>query len=446
MSYAERFIHWLEQPADGRNLGVFRLLFGLFMVYQCYEYYSVGLIDQGFLQPRLLFRYDWFPHLAPLSSPWMHGILLAMAMGALMIASGLWMRIGCALFGAGQAYFLLLEKSYYNNHIYLFVLMCFLLAFTRADHFVSLRPKAGRVRVVQHWEVFFLQAQIVLVYFYGGLAKLNRYWLFEQQPVRTLVESFPQGSLLSGIFNHGLGISLVTYGGLLLDLAAPLLLWHPSFRRWGIWLYVAFNVLNSRLFDDIGIFPFLMLGTITLFYTASDLPLLRRLPGGMPQPAPVCLPANRWVKRILFGYFIVQLLFPFRGFFLPNPLDYTTIGNRFAWRMKVDTRLPEQVRFSVVSPSRGDSIPIDISRLVNPMQIWALSYDPRSVADMGRYLKEEAVRMGMTDAVVRANILIRYNGGPSQYFVDPTEDYGKVTVNPYAPIPWLIPPASARRN
>jgi hypothetical protein len=295
--------------------------------------------------------------------------------------------------------------------------------------------------VVQHWEIFFVQAQIVLVYFYGGLAKLNSYWLLEQQPVRTLVEGFPPGSILSSLFNNSMGIGMVTYGGLLLDLSAPFLLWSPLLRRWGIWLYVAFNLFNARLFDDIGIFPFLMLGTIALFYSAADLPLLRRLPGAMPKPAPVCLPANRWVKRILFGYFIVQLLFPFRGFFLPNPLDYTTIGNRFAWRMKVDTRYPEQVRFAVVSPSRGDSIPIDISKVINPMQIWALTYDPRAVADMGRYLRGEAVRMGMEDAVVRANIVIRYNGGPSQYYVDPSADYGSVWVDPYVPIPWLIPPA-----
>ena len=95
----------------------------------------------------------------------------------------------------------------------------------------------------------------------------------------------------------------------------------------------------------------------------------------------------------------------------------------------------------MVSPSRGDSIPIDISKVINPMQIWALTYDPRAVADMGRYLRGEAVRMGMEDAVVRANIVIRYNGGPSQYYVDPSADYGSVWVDPYVPIPWLIPPA-----
>ncbi|MBK6931833.1 MAG: hypothetical protein IPH12_13600 [Saprospirales bacterium] len=46
-------------------------------------------------------------------------------------------------------------------------------------------------------------------------------------------------------------------------------------------------------------------------------------------PAPSALTRN-----LLLGYFAFQILFPLRGLLLPNPLDYTTIGNRFAWRVK----------------------------------------------------------------------------------------------------------------
>ncbi len=411
------------------------------MLYQCYYYYGVQLIAQGFLAPKILFTYDWFPFLHPLPAGAMNVILALMTLGTVLVAAGWWMRVGAVLFATGQAYFLLLEKSYWNNHIYLFILVAVLLCFTHADHFVSLRPRKNRVQAVARGEVLLLQAQIVLVYFYGGLTKINPYWLFEQEPVRSLLANLPDTHALAGLIKNPFGVQLLTYGGLLLDLAAPILLWKKSVRNWAIWLFVGFNLVNSRIFNDIGVFPFVMLGTVVLFYDANELWFTRWLPGKMPSTAPAAPPVSLWALRLSAVYFVFQLLFPFRGHLLPNPLDYTTIGNRFSWRMKVDTRLPEEVSFLVINPAAHDTIPVDIRPLINPMQIWALTYDPRSVADMGRYLKKEAAKRGIPHAVVQARIRIRYNGGPSQYFVDPEADLGDASVSPFQRVPWLVPPA-----
>jgi vitamin K-dependent gamma-carboxylase len=443
MDLIPRIQAFIERPIDGRSLGIFRLAFGLFMVYQCYYYYSVELIQKGFLAPALLFGYDWFPFLDVLPEPAMQGILILMAIGAMLMALGVWMRVGCIVFSLGQAYFLFLEKAYYNNHIYLFVLIPLLLCFTHADHFVSLRSMKGRVGAIRRWELFILQLQIAIVYFYGGLTKINPYWLFEQEPARTAINTMPSNLIFNTLMGNEWGVYLLIYGGLLLDLSAPFLLWHKRVRNWAIWLFIAFNLTNSQIFDDIGVFPFVMLGTIILFYGADELPLLRRLPGALTDAAAKNLPQSpSWAINVLVGYFAIQLLFPFRGHFLPNPLDYTTIANRFSWRMKVDTRKIEELSFTVIDPGSNTRIPIDIAQLLNPVQINALALDPRNVVQFAHYLKREAVKRDIRNAEVKARIRIRYNGGPPQYYIDPNTDLGEAEVNPFRPIPWLVPPRS----
>lgn len=50
-------------------------------------------------------------------------------------------------------------------------------------------PKGIRkVNTVPIWLLFLFQFQIVVVYFFGGIVKLNYDWLILQQPIRFLME------------------------------------------------------------------------------------------------------------------------------------------------------------------------------------------------------------------------------------------------------------------
>ncbi|MBK9335871.1 MAG: HTTM domain-containing protein [Lewinellaceae bacterium] len=161
----------------------------------------------------------------------------------------------------------------------MFILVAVLLSATDADRFLSLGRKkttAGE-GMIPRWQPFILQAQVVIVYFYGGLTKLKADWLFRQEPVTTMVHNMTLPGWLAPYFQTDFTIGLLTYGGFLLDILAPLLLWYKPVRRWALVPFVLFHLSNSRIFDDIGIFPFVMLSALILFFETHEIPGLRRL-------------------------------------------------------------------------------------------------------------------------------------------------------------------------
>ena len=192
-----------------------------------------------------------------------------------------------------------------------------------------------------------------------------------------------------------------------------------------------------------------MIGLIIYFET-EELPFIRKwfkkAPGtGLESEVeilnkPEKLRTSNWVYGFLVAYFAFQLLFPFRGHFFPNDLDWTTIGNRFSWRMKVDTRQVDEMSFSVFDPARDTTYLVDIRTMINEMQMLNLSMDPRSIADFGSLLHNiAATKGGIANPVVNARIRVRYNGRPSQYYIDPATDISLVPHHFYQRLDWVNP-------
>lgn len=444
MTIPEKFKQWLSEPIDGRVLGLFRMVFGMFMVYNTWDYYKLGLIRDGLLAPKVLFKFEGFTWLHPLPEPAMLAIMALMGLSALMIAAGWVFRLACWVFALCLAFFLFQEKSYFNNHIYLFVLLPLLLSFTHADHFFSLRRGQQRFDAVPRWQQFILGAQVMIVYFYGGITKIKTDWLLHKEPVASLTEIFPADHWLAPLFKSEFMISTLTYGGFLIDILAPLLLWYKPLRRWAIPFFIGFHMSNSRIFNDIGIFPFVMLFSLVLYFEAQELPWFRKSPspasGAKKKKEQVLFPPTTALARnLLIVFFVFQLLFPFRGHLFPNPMDWTGIGKNFSWRMKVDTRPIDTFEFTVQHPVTGQVLPVDVRSFVNEMQVMNMACDARSVAAFARFLRGEAARMGVQDAIVKARIMVRYNGRPAQFFVDPEVDLASVSCSPFEKLDWVMP-------
>lgn len=449
MNMLASFSTWLKGTTDGRVLGLFRIVFGLFMTYYCLYYHNAQFIKQGLLAPVMHFKYDGFEWLGLLPEPAMQGLLFAMGVAALLITIGVGMRYAALFYMLGLSYFTFVEKAYFNNHIYMFILLCFLFSFTDADRFLSLRGNGGYGKLIPRWQIFLLQLQVCLVYFYGGLAKLAPDWLLHQEPMRTMVSKYMG-------YNSEVAAYFLTYVGLLIDLAAPVLLFYKPLRKWAVLGFGFFHLSNSQLFNDIGIFPFVMLSALILYFETHEIPFLRDLntesapkrPTGKPGKSgvkPVEQPVLRatapasWVTGVLIVYWVWQFLFPFRGFFLPNPLDYSTIGNRFSWRMKIDTRGFEETAYYVSFPDKQGEKQIKIDSYLNPMQIRLLAMDPRAAADFAHYLREDAIRRGAPVPIIKARIKFSYNGRPPGYFVDPERDLSTATYSAFKKIDWLLP-------
>ena len=56
-----KFIEWCNAPVNSKQLGVFRILFGVIAIIEVIYYYRIGYVQNLFVVPKLLFSYEFFP-------------------------------------------------------------------------------------------------------------------------------------------------------------------------------------------------------------------------------------------------------------------------------------------------------------------------------------------------------------------------------------------------
>jgi len=441
MAYLYKFKNWISEPINGYIIGLFRVIYGLFMAYEVANYIFTGMVNAFFVSPKLNFPYEGLEWLKPLPAPALNALLYIMLACAFLIMFGVFMKWAARLFAVFYIYIFLLDKSLYNNHIYLFILLAVLLSFTNADQFLSLRKRKLPGITVPRWQQFILAAQVMCVYFFASLIKMRADWWVLKQPVRTISEAIPPDHFLASFYKSEIGINTMVYLGFSLDFFAPILLWYKPLRKWAVIPFALFHYSNSKIFGDIGIFPFIMMSALILYFEMEEIPLLRRWFPKLTQKNSAWVQPimGKWMLGFLTLYFTFQLLFPLRGLFLPNDLDYTTIGNRFSWRVKADARVPSEFTFILKDPDSGKEGEINYRSMVNNVQIQAMLYDPRMIRTFAQWIHEQGIKNGLPNAEVYAKIKFSLNGRPPQYFVNPAMDVARVNYSPFEKLEWVLP-------
>ncbi|RVE39922.1 hypothetical protein evm_015428, partial [Chilo suppressalis] len=88
--------------------------------------------------------------------------------------------ISSTMFTLCYWYLLLIEKSFWNNHSYLFGLVALLLTFTDAACYWSLDvylDPSKKKEAVPYWNYFILKYQFFILYFMAGIKKSTSEWL-----------------------------------------------------------------------------------------------------------------------------------------------------------------------------------------------------------------------------------------------------------------------------
>ncbi|NNC83518.1 MAG: HTTM domain-containing protein, partial [Flavobacteriales bacterium] len=315
---------------------------------------------------------------------------------------------------------------------YMFSLVALLLSFTDSDRRFSLSKSSERT--VPLWQYHILRLQVFIVYFYGGLAKLNPDWLICAEPIRSFVSYVFPEMVESDVF-----VSFFKYGGLLFDLLIGFLLFIKPTRMIALIFVAFFNFSNAYIFDDIGIFPFIMFFATIIFFSEDDI-VVQKIKGvlgmkpGIPQATQSSLPA---FPKVLILFFCFQLLFPLRYILLPHDKDWTGIGQRFAWRMKIQSRPVEQYEIYVTSPQIPGESQVQINTFINTMQMTVMSQDPVALWQFANYVKQEALKQGIPEPEVHARIRVSMNGSPEQYIVDPSVDLSMQDYDPLGYNEWI---------
>ena len=458
-SVLQRLCAALFQPVDISFLVFFRTVFGGIMLWEVYRYFTYGWISRYYIEPVLNFTYYGFSWVRPWPGRGMYIHFFVLGLAAACVMAGFLYRIAAPVFFLAFTYVFLLEQTRYLNHFYLVCLIAFLMCFLPAERAFSidalLRRKI-RSDVAPAWTLWLLRAQIGIPFFFGGIAKLNSDWIHGGEPMRIWLRPLTKMPGLGNLFAADWVVYSFAFGGLLLDLlVVPLLLWRRT-RPFAFAAAVVFNLINAVIFD-IGIFPWLMLGALLIFFSPD---LVRRFARGFMSPGsfenedepkapvsvekipevnscPVLTSRQKLIAGMLAAYFVIQLLLPLRHYLYPGNVSWTEEGHNFAWHMKLRTKSGEAV-FNVTHPQSGQTWTIKPEDYLRPHQRTKVITKPDLVVQFAHYLAEEKRREGYDNVEVRARILASLNGREPQLLIDPNVDLAKEQVSLF-PKSWVLP-------
>jgi vitamin K-dependent gamma-carboxylase len=447
-----RFQGRLLAPVDGASLAIFRILFGLIMAWECTRYFSKGWISPNWIEPSFYFTFWGFDWVQPWGGDGMYWHWRAVGLLGLLVAVGLFYRLSCALLFLSMTYLFLLDKSWYLNHIYLVCLIAFVMIFVPAHRTWSLDAvlwKRVRSTAVPTWALWLVRAQIAVVYFGGGLAKLNPDWL-RGEPLREWLAERDGFFVLGRFFHDEWFVYLFTYGGLLLDLfIVPFLLWRRT-RLLAFSAVVFFHVMNSKLFN-IGIFPWLALGATTIFF-APDWPRrafewLRWAVVGRRRTSPAPLPATPrpapWKRNLVFGfvgiYLLVQVFMPLRHWLYPGNVHWTEEGHRFAWHMKLRDKSTIDFGVVAVDPGTGRREGVILEQYLTPNQSEEMRTRPDMIRQFADHVADEFEAQGRPRPEIYVRAMIQLNDRKPQLMIDPKRNLAEIPDRPFAHADWILP-------
>jgi len=296
------------------------------------------------------------------------------------------------------------------------------------------RRPALRIDLVPRRTLLLLQIQIGLVYFHAGLAKIGWDWLMEAQPLRIWLAR--QGAL-PGI-GEGLSALWLAYAmswaGMLYDLGIAFALALKRTRPAAFITVVVFHVLTRLLFP-IGIFPWLMIASATIFFSPeAHRRLLRLFISGLiwilsklkskfaAESGGGAVAWSGWgrgVSLLLVGHILVQTLFPLRHFLYPGDVLWTEEGFRFAWKVMLVEKQGQAV-FRVRDARSGRESRVRNRDYLTEKQEFMMSTQPDMILHFAHFLRDEyQSREGYAPAEVFAEVRVAMNGRPSRLLLRP---------------------------
>ncbi|XP_013414205.1 vitamin K-dependent gamma-carboxylase [Lingula anatina] len=448
---------------NATNLAVFRIIFGAYMAWDVLMTVQKGDIDQNFGAsfPELNFKY-FLARRVPKPDP---AIVLYMFWGvatsAILISIGLFYRLACFLFLVLFTYLNLLEKSRHSNNYYLYTLVAILMCVTDCNavlsldsYFASGSNRKEKEKHIPKWQLKVFQFQIVICYFFAGVAKINYDSVVRGEPVRSrLIKDANAHYIYSLIFpseivddaiGHSFSLSCMMF-----NLSVGFLLLNSRTRLAGI-LLTMFVFVANRVFL-IGHYPCpVMMAANILFLEPEALTdFIKSLTYKWKGYQHVYVsttyvsyaPVSKLVKLFLILYCLLQVTVPLRHLVYPGDVSWTNEGHQFSWRRVVNEE--DMLMNVVLKPKDGSS---------------GLRYDPYQLR-----LTDRQVKMMLTDAElilqlvdhikqrpgkdtnlkpgtfgVHIDMWRSLNGRPFQRWIDPETDLTKVDPDAFHAT-WLLP-------
>jgi len=448
-SVADRALRYLTAPRDIAALAVFRMLIGGLMCVGALRFMRNGWIERLYVEPDFHFKYWGFSWVQVPTETGLYLLYSAIALTAFMVAIGAFYRFAIIAFWCLFTYAELMDVTTYLNHYYfisiLTLIMCFLSPH-RAWSVDAWRKPSIRSDTLPAWQTCWLKFQVGLLYFFAGWAKFEPDWLLHAQPLNIWLPPHGGLPLLGPLLELPWVHFAFSWFAFLFDtLIIGFMLWRRT-RPYAFVVILVFHYF-THLFFNIGLFPFIMVFSVLVFFDADwprKLARFLRLPLPPADAAGGVVAAQRWrpltaafaVTALVFC--AVQAFLPLRQWAYPGTVLWHEQGMRFSWRVMLREK-SGSLGYRVVLDRDKTVVLVSPHEYLTEEQYREMAGQPDLVLQLAHHIRDEFLAKGHSPVEVYADSLVSLNGRAARPMIDPQVDLARTAAG-LARATWITPP------
>ena len=421
---------------DNSPLIVFRIFFGFLIACESFGAILTGWVHKVLIAPKFTFSFIGLDWLQPLPGFGMYFYFIIMGLFGIAIMLGYRYRVAIISYTILWAGVYFMQKTSYNNHYYLLLIISFYMIFLPANQYASLDVKQQRTleqKAMPYWVSLLFIIQVAIVYFYAAIAKFYPDWL-NGTFTRILLAGTTSNEFFLTLFSNKYFYLFIAYAGILFDLLiVPLLLFKKT-RTIALVASLSFHLFNA-IFLQIGIFPFFALTFSLFFYPPEKIRklFLRNKPVFNESVA-----ENHFGKQIflffLLPFLFIQLLLPLRHHLIEGDVLWTEEGHRLSWRMMLRKR-DGFINFKIKNNNTGEMTSYDYHKNLSPKQARTLATKPDFIWQYCQKIKQEYRGKNISIFIDCKNNI---NNGEFKTLIDPKQDFAKAEWNYFWHNEWIL--------
>ena len=458
-----RLHHGLFKPLDIAALAAYRILFGLLMFIGTLRFMGQGWIDRLYVEPTFHFKYwgfEWVQVPGPVGLYLLYG---GIALAALMVMLGAFYRVAIIAFWCLFSYAELMDVTTYLNHYYFVSLQALILCFLSPHRAWSVdvwRRPVLAAATLPAWQTWWLRFQVGLLYFYAGLAKVETDWLFHAQPLNLWLPSHSGMPIIGSLLGQPWVHFAFSWFAFLFDTFIIAFMLRRQTRPYAFCVILVFH-LFTHLFFNIGLFPFIMVFGVLVFFE-PDWP--RRLAGALERTVTGKGDGgaqggvkggvmggvmgdwdgwghwSRWqmvATTAVLLFCAVQFLLPLRHWAYPGTVLWHEQGMRFSWRVMLREK-SGSIDYRVVD-ANGRTVFVSPHRYLTMQQYREMAAQPDMILQLAHRIRDDYDARGVGPVKVYADSLVSLNARPAQRMIDPEANLAAI-VDSTRRANWILPP------
>ncbi len=430
---------FLFKQIDNISLVLFRAVFGFLIATEAFGAIITGWLRRTLVDTPFTFNFIGFDFLQYLQGDLMYFYFVLMGIFGVFVMLGYKYRLSMIAYAIMWTAVYLMQKSSYNNHYYLMMLLCWIMAFLPANRWFSLDANINpeiKSPAMPRWVLLILILQVWIVYTYASVAKFYPDWL-DASMAALLMEGRKHYWLIGDLLQQNWVHWSIAYTGILFDLTiVPLLLWKRT-RLLGFVISIFFHLFNSIVFQ-IGIFPYMSIA-FALFFFSPEILKKRFLPKKKLYVGnEVIVPKHKNLLIAVFGiYFAFQLGLPLRHWFFKDDVLWTEEGHRLSWRMMLRAKSGSLTVYVAEKPD-GEKMLYNYRILLGSKQQGSVATKPDIMWQLAQKIKAIEAEKGRNVAVYMES-MVKVNQGAYHPFTDPNVDLASEPWTPFKHSEWIMP-------